>query len=544
MNCHQETKDHDTLNKNILLMGNPNVGKSVLFSKLTGKQVLTGNYSGTTVSLTKGELIQTDGCTLIDVPGTYSLQATSEAEKVAVSLLGGDVDLIICVLDSTNLERNLFMAFDLINRKVPIIFALNLVDIAERQGISIDVKALERNLGVPVVPTIATRNVGLNKLIGVSKQVMSKKQIASKRFPTNIEEKRLMAKGVVKEVQQVEERKPSSREIFGEVAMKPFPGIPIAIFVLSLTLAVVVGGGKGIRSLVLLPFLHEIYTPFVTKVVSYFVVDGVVYHLLVGEFGVLIKAFEWPVALILPYVFLFYSVLSILEDSGYLPRLGVLVDGLLRKIGVPGNTIIPFVMGYGCAVPAIIGTRAATTLKERLIVSSLVTLAIPCVAQIGAFIALLGDHSITLLGLMFVLSFLIIFVAGVILNKLLPGKVDPLLIEVPNMLIPNGKTLIRKIKMRTVHFMTEAEVPMIIGILIAALVIETGMLNSVSHYIKPIVVEWLGLPEEASIALVLGIIRRELAVLPLLQLDLTLLQMFVGSVVALLYLPCMSVLQY
>lgn len=544
MNCHQETNNRNSLSacdKKILLMGNPNVGKSVIFSKLTGKQVLTGNYSGTTVSYTKGDLIRTEGSTLIDVPGTYSLQATSEAEKVAVDLLNADVNLIICVLDATNLERNLLLAFDLVNKKIPIIFALNLTDIAEKQGITIDINKLEDLLGVPVVPTIATRNIGLNKLMGLSKQAMEQHRIPSKRFSSNFEEKRLLAKQIIQAVQKIEERQPSFRETFGELSMKPFPGFPIAFFVLALTLAVVVGGGKGIRSLVLLPFLNEIYTPFVTKIVSFFVTDGIIYRLLVGEFGVLIKAFEWPIALILPYVFLFYLALSFLEDSGYLPRLGVLVDGLFRKIGVHGNTVIPFIMGYGCAVPAIIGTRAATTLKERLIVASLVTLGIPCVAQIGAFIALLGDHSITLLGLMFLLSFIIIFIAGVILDKLLPGKVDPLLIEVPNMLVPNGKTLIRKIKMRTKHFMVEAEIPMIIGVLIAAIVIETGMLNSVDFYIRPIVVDWLGLPEEASIALVLGIIRRELGVLPLLQLDLTLLQMFVGSVVALLYLPCMSV---
>lgn len=528
--------------RRFLLMGNPNVGKSVIFSKLTGKQVLAANYAGTTVSFAQGEMIGSKGkATLIDVPGTYSLQATSQAEQVAVELLDEDVDAIICVLDATNLERNLLLALDILRKNIPVVFALNLSDIAERKGITIDVKKLEQTLGAPVIPTVAVRNIGLTKLVSRCYDVANKGCSQQIQHSVDLEDLHMAAEEIASSVETIEDRKPTFLEKLGDWAMKPFPGIPIALFVLILALAVVVGGGKALRTVFFLPILYDYYTPFVTYLVSYFVTEGMIFGLLVGEFGVLIKAFEWPIALILPYVFLFYIVLSILEDSGYLPRLGVLMDGLLRKIGVQGSTIIPFIMGYGCAVPAIIGTRAATTQKERLVVAVLVTLAIPCTAQTGAFIALLGDHSLLLLLLVFLVSFMVILIGGLILNRTIKGKVDPLLIEVPNLLMPNGKALMKKIGLRTKHFMIEAEIPMIIGILIAAVVIETGLLSSAGTYVKPIVVDWLGLPEEASIALVLGIIRRELGVLPLLQLDLSLLQMFVGSVVALLYLPCLSV---
>ncbi|MCD8511566.1 MAG: ferrous iron transporter B [Bacillus sp. (in: Bacteria)] len=543
--CHEEQPlTFEDGERHYLLMGNPNVGKSVIFSKLTGKQVLAANYAGTTVSFTKGELIGSKGkASLIDVPGTYSLQATSPAEEVAIQLLNEKVDAIICVLDATNLERNLYLALDLLQRGVPIVFALNLIDVAERHGITIDVPLLEKLLGVPVIPTIAVRNIGLTKLVAKCNQAANRKgqSLPPASVTATTKDQKKIAKEITDKVETETDREPTFLEKLGDWAMVPFPGIPIALVILMMSLGVVVGGGKGLRAVIFLPFLNDVYIPFMEGIVQRFVTEGVLYNLLVGEFGVLIKAFEWPFALILPYVFLFYIVLSVLEDSGYLPRLGVLMDGLLRKIGVQGSTIIPFIMGYGCAVPAIIGTRVATTKKERLVVASLVTLAIPCTAQTGAFIALLGDHSLTLLLLVFLVSFMVIFVVGIILNKLIKGTVDPLLIEVPNLLLPNGKALTRKIGLRVKHFMIEAWIPMVIGILIAASVIETGFLSSVGEYVKPVVVDWLGLPEEASIALVLGIIRRELGVLPLLQLDLSLLQMFVGSVVALLYLPCFSV---
>ncbi|ADU31044.1 ferrous iron transporter B [Evansella cellulosilytica] len=541
--CHEESSQHICRDeKTILLMGNPNVGKSVIFSKLTGRQVLTANYAGTTVSFTKGDLIETkEKVSLIDVPGTYSLNATSEAENVAIQLLNEHVDAIICVLDATNLERNLLLSLDLLKKETPIIFALNLMDVAERQGITIDVQLLEEKLGARVIPTVAVRNIGLYKLIAACKAEISNPTYEGYRFIVTEDSHQQIAQDITMKVEKIENRKPTMLEKLGDWTMVPFPGIPIALLVLILSLAIVVGGGKALRATIFLPFLNEIYIPIMEWIVQRFVSEGIIYSLLVGEFGVLIKAFEWPIALILPYVFLFYIILSTLEDSGYLPRLGVLMDGLLRKIGVQGGTIIPFIMGYGCAVPAIISTRAATTKKERLVVATLVTLAIPCTAQTGAFIALLGDHSMILLLLVFFVSFFVIIVGGFILNKCIKGQVDPLLIEVPNILIPNGKSLFRKISLRTKHFMMEAEIPMIIGIVIAAVVIETGLLNATGEYVKPIVVDWLGLPEEASIALVLGIIRRELGVLPLLELDLTLLQMFVGSVVALLYLPCLSV---
>ncbi len=524
-------------------MGNPNVGKSVIFSKLTGLDVLTANYAGTTVSYTEGHVhYRGKTATLIDVPGTYSLEATSPAEEVAVGFLEEGANVIICVLDATNLERNLNIALQIKHKDVPIIYALNLIDVAENKGISIDIKQLERELGAPVIPTVATRNIGLEELLYKAWQVALEEPVRIKPIQMSHDQRWQEVGRIVEKVQVVEHRHPTFWDRMGDLTVQPLPGLPIALLVLTCSMLFVVGGGQGLRALLLLPLLNDYYIPAITSLVSSFVAEGILLNVLVGEYGVLIKGIEWPFFLILPYVTLFYIVMSLLEDSGYLPRLGILLDSLLRRIGMAGSNVVPMVMGYGCAVPAILGTRAATSKKQRLMITSLVALAVPCTAQSGAFIALLGDQSILALVFVYAVSFMAILVAGAVLNRVIPGESEPMLMEVPNLLKPSSSALIQKIWIRIKQFLLEAEIPMIAGILFAALLVETGLLLVIGDVLKPLVEGWLGLPKEASLALMLGIVRRELGVLPLLELELTTLQLIVGSLVALFYLPCITVM--
>ena len=545
MKCHQIAemdyiKDKEHLN--ILLMGNPNVGKSVVFSKLTGMDVMTANYTGTTVSYTRGHFKHSDKkVNLIDVPGTYALEATSQAEEVAIRMLNEGADAIICVLDATHLERNLDLALQIQSFGIPIVYALNLKDVATRQGISIDVEALEKHLDAPVVETVAIKGVGVKELGSLAVEVALKIEGQKPVEMPTAKERWEKALAIAKAVQRVEKVPPSKVDRLGEAMIKPWPGILIALFALVASLGIVVGGGKALRSLILLPLVNDVIVPFLTRVVSMFIEEGLARNLLVGEYGILVKGIEWPFALILPYVFLFYIVISFLEDSGYLPRLGVLVDGVFRTLGLPGGNIVPFIMGYGCAVPAILGTRASNTYKERLILSTMIALAVPCTAQTGAFFSLLGEQSVWVLLFVYGISFVAIVLVGLIMSRLIPGERAPLILEIPNLLVPSGQALVKKIWIRMKHFLFEAEVPMMLGIAIAALVIETGFLNTLGTALEPLVTGWLGLPKESSLALMLGIIRRELAVMPLLEMNLTTVQMVVGSVVALFYLPCLSV---
>ena len=561
MECHKEQTSLGPKagDFRFLLMGNPNVGKSVVFSKLTGVEVESANYTGTTVSFTSGKWqFRGRQGELVDVPGTYSLKASSPAEQVAVDMLeNGEADAVIVVIDATNLERNLFfssqiqyLCTEILNKPLPVLFALNMKDVAEQQGIDINVEKLAVHLNAPVISTVAVRNIGLSELMKAAINIVeeSAEKRPEQRFqptspwPATDDERWQWVGRVTDDCQRVTHRHPTRLEKLGDASMKPFPGILIAILIMAAALGIVVGGGKGLRALILLPLVHQIVVPFFTWLVSFFVTEGIWFNVLVGEYGVLVKGIEWPFALILPYVFLFYVVLSFMEDSGYLPRLGVMVDGLMRKAGIQGGNIVPMMMGYGCAIPAILGTRAATTQKERLMVAVMVTLAVPCAAQTGAFITLLGDHSVWMLISIYLVSLLAIFLAGVTLNRVIPGKSDPMLLEIPNLLVPDRQTLVKKIKLRTRHFLLEAEIPMMLGVGLAALLAETGALLHVGRVMSPLVEGWLGLPPEATLGLILGIIRRELAVLPLLELGLSSIQMFTGALVALFYMPCLAVL--
>lgn len=543
MGCHQagpQEKASDGKIK-ILLMGNPNVGKSVVFSKLTGVHVDSSNYAGTTVDYTVGDIrFGNEEGIMIDVPGTYSLEATSEAERVAVSLLEEGADVIICVLDATHLERNLDLAYRLKEYPIPVVYSLNLMDVAERQGIRIDVDKLSEELGSPVIPTVAIKNRGLRELMQTAIKLSKEKKEPEPKLED--EERWRRIREIVAKVQsEVEQEELTFIQKLEDWTIQPWPGIPIAFLVLVVSLGIVVGVGKALRAVILLPLVRQVIVPFLSKIVSSIVPAGILRNVLVGEYGILVIGIEWPFALILPYVLLFYIVFSFLEDSGYLPRIGVLADGVLRKIGIQGGNIIPMMLGYGCAVPAILGTRAANTQKERLMVASLVSFAIPCASQSGAFFALLGDRSIFALIFVYLMSIIAMLAVGTMLNRIIPGASQPILLEVPNLLLPDKDAFKKKLKLRMKHFMIDAEAPMLIGIVIAAIIAETGILNEFSKLIYPLVEGWLGLPKEASLSLLLGIIRRELAVLPLLEMNLSTLQLTVGAIVALFYLPCLSV---
>lgn len=555
MSCHDIKEDSKVLAKNnkILLMGNPNVGKSVIFSQLTGINVVSSNYSGTTVTYTEGN-IKIDGkdYTLIDVPGTYSLQPTSEAEAVAVRFMESGALAVICVLDATNLERNLKMGLELKKFNIPVVYSLNLMDVAKRKGIEINHNLLSSLIKAPVIPTVAVKNSGLEEIKTALKDILSPSEGKGKGHchrcgncgdckgcsALNYDGQ---AREITAKVRKKIDTKPSFADKLGNMMMKPLTGIPIAILIIGLSLGAIVGGGKALRSFALLPLVNDVIVPFFRYIFSSFIPEGVFLNILIGDYGIFVITFEWILALILPYVFLFYVVFSFLEDCGYLPRLSVLFDNIMRKIGVQGGSLISMAIGYGCAVPAIIGTRTATTKKERLIITTAVCFAVPCISQTGAIISLFGAHSVWLLALMILFSFLLILIVSLITSKIIKGKVDALIIEVPNLLIPEKKAYFKKLMIRMRHFVKDAEAPMLIAIVFAALIAETGALASLGHFLKPVVSGWLGLPEEAAMALILGIVRREMAAAPLLALNLTALQTFVGATVALMYVPCISV---
>ncbi|MGI5899154.1 MAG: FeoB small GTPase domain-containing protein [Christensenellales bacterium] len=550
----QEDKKIFDLKNKILLMGAPNVGKSVFFSDFTNIHVVSSNYAGTTVSYMKGAF-KIDGFeyTLLDVPGTYSLSATSEAEEVAVKFMNSDPLAIIFVLNAADLEGSVKLLLEVMEYKIPVVAALNLSDVALRKGFQINIKLLEQELCVPIVPTVAVKRQGFDELKEKLAEVLSgaKEQRPSacgscigcdgdKSTRGGLKHWERAREIVLRTVKNTD-GKTSSLDRLGDALLKPWPGIPLAVFIILISLGIVVGAGKGLRAGLLLPLVNKGIVPLFEALISWLPLSQTVSNVLIGQYGIFRISFEWILALVLPYVLLFQLVFSFLEDSGILPRIAVLFDNIMRKLGVQGGSLINIMLGYGCAVPAIIGTRTATTRKERLIVTSIVCFAVPCISQTGALISLLSEFSYWMLLAVFLTGALVFVLTSVITSKVLKGSVDPLVIEIPNLLIPERRTYFKKFFVRMKQFLVEAEGPMLIAVFIAAILAETGMLQGISTFLRPLVSGWLGLPPDASMSLILGIIRREMSVAPLLSMNLTALQMYVGAVVSLVYLPCLSV---
>lgn len=574
--------DNKKQKSSVLLMGLPNVGKSVLFNTFTGMEVSCANYAGTTVEYSSGVFKKYNNNTvLIDVPGTYTLEASNEAEQVAVDMLSkikgsdnqinsGDTNkpsAIICVLDAVNLESSLYLLYQILQYNIPVIAALNRMDLAHNKGITIDHKALERLLSVSVVPTVAIKSEGLETIVEKLAQAIEQKNAPSSQTPSAINWKPTVpfistdcdacqdtlpgidasktweaAERVTSMVQKtLSQDNLTAPKKWEDALIKPFPGLIIAIMVLICSFALVTGLGMGIRRFFLLPAFRAYIEPFISNIVLSITTEGIIRNILIGEYGFLIKGLEWPLALVFPYVISFYLMMAILEDSGYLPRLAALLDGLMNRFGMSGQGIIPILLGYGCAIPAIMATRSLNTKKERVIAASLICLTVPCISQSGAFITLLAEQSVTVMIAIFILSFFAACTSGIILNKMLSGKMPVTIMALPEMLPPKTSVIFQKVWIRTKRYITDGVAPMILAVAIAAFLYETGLMASLGNFLSPLVTGWLRLPKEAAAPLILGIMRRELSILPLLDMNLTTLQLFTGAVTGLFYVPCIAV---
>lgn len=524
----------------ILLMGNPNVGKSVIFSALTGLNVMSANYPGTTVALSRGKtVIDGQEIELIDVPGTYGLDSGNPAERIANELLAKHGSGVLLVLDATNLERNLYLAFQVLEKGLPVVVALNLMDIAKKRGLVIDWQGLSEKLGVPVIPTEAIKGKGIAELkTALGEQMLTNECVSSRKFGPVYWEK---AEEIAREVLRFEKRDLTWEERLDYWLLKPGSGSLIAFFVLLLTFGIVVGLGMGMRKLILRPFFFTFIEPVLRWGVTSLIPAGVLRNIFIGEYGFLIKSIEWPLTLVFPYVLSFYVLLGLLEDSGYLPRLAILTDLVFRRLGLQGTNIIPFMLGYGCAIPAILSTRAVGEKRERLVVATLLAIGVPCISQTGAFISLLGEHSLLLIFALYGLALITMYLIGLLLKRFSTRPEIPLILELPPLLIPQAKVIAQRTWVRLRHFAQDALFPLTTAVAFTAILYETGGLAYLGHLLEPLVVRWLGLPAEASVALIMGIVRRELAVLPLIDLNLSLTQLFVGSVLALFYMPCIAV---
>ena len=532
--------------KRILLIGNPNVGKSVFFSRITGVKVIASNYPGTTVGFTKGsmKLGEEEEVEVIDVPGTYTLEPTSKAEEVASQMLQ-DGDLVINVADATNLERNLYLTQELLERQIPVIVALNIWDDTKHKGISIDVAKLEELLGVPVLPTVAVTGQGIKELVDRIPEAISP------ALPQRTHDERWAAVGdIIEHVQTITHHHHTWLERLQDASVKPMTGLPIAAFTLVASFFVIRFIGEGLIGYVMEPLFDKLWAPLMMKLSGLlgpgFWHDMLIGKLLDGEIdffqsmGVLTTGLFIPLGAVLPYILAFYLILGLLEDVGYLPRLAVLLDNLMHRVGLHGYAIIPTMLGLGCCVPAIMATRILESKRERFISATLISIAIPCAASQAMIIGLVGAEGGQYVAMVYGTLFLVWLILGLIINRVARGFSPELLIEIPPYRRLSWRAVFTKLWMRVYGFLREALPIILIAIFVIGILYNLGVFDAIANFAAPVVSGLFGLPEEGIVAIVVGFFRKDVAIGLLSPLSLSAAQLVVGSVVLTMFLPCIA----
>jgi ferrous iron transport protein B len=533
--------------KKLLLVGNPNVGKSALFTRITGVHAVSSNYPGTTVGFLEGWLRRGDDVwRVIDVPGAYTLTPTNEAEEVAERMVAEGCDAVVVVLDATALERNLFLAFQVMERRLPLVIALNMVDEARHKGIDIDPALLEKLLGVPVVSTVAVSGEGVSRLLDRLHEASPGREV-----PSTNEERWAAIGAVTEQVQKVRHRHHTFLDKLEDASVNSFWGLVIGIAVIASSFTAIRYAGEGLIDALLDPLFERYWLPVVNYVSGLFGGTGFLHDIIIGRlvdghvdfeqsFGMLTAGLYVPVVMVLPYVLSFYAVLSFLEDFGYLPRLAVIFDALLHRMGLHGFAIVPSLLGFGCNVPGILATRVLDSRRERFIAATLISVAIPCAGLQAMIIGALGGMGMKWVAMVYGTLLVSWLLLGRILHSLLPGFSPELIVEIPPYRIPSLKAMGLKLRMRIRGFFLEA-VPLVLGgILLISLMDVTGITDLLSRLLAPIFSGLLGLPAEAAGPILLGILRKDVAVGMLATLGLSPAQLVVATITLSMTFPCIA----
>jgi ferrous iron transport protein B len=600
--------------RKVALVGNPNVGKSVLFNALTGAYVTVSNYPGTSVEVARGNaVIEGEHFEIIDTPGMYSLLPITEEERVAREILLNETpDVVIHVIDARNLERMLTMTLQLVEAGLPLLLVVNIMDEAERMGLVIDISLLQEKLGIPVISAATAKKRGLPE---IRKAIAAKERRSHGVFgysgglERDIEEIALHLKGdyilsrkalallllqrddeVAGLVQRIEgkdfgaiaalvkekifarresfhldlsmERKgivtrlmagvltiPAGRKAtFGERlsrwSVNPVTGVPLLLLVLYFGLYKFVGvfGAGTLVDFLEGSIFEERFNPWITVVIKNIIPWEVIQELFVGEYGVITLGIRYAVGIILPIVATFFLFFSILEDSGYFPRLALLVDRLFKYIGLTGRAVIPIVLGFGCDTMATMVTRTLETVRERIIATLLLALAIPCSAQLGVIIALLSNAPGALM-VWFVCLLLVFMVIGFLAARLMPGETPMFYMELPPMRLPQVSNIFTKTYTRMQWYFMEIMPLFILASVLLWLGKITGFFPKLVAWMTPVMAS-IGLPRETAVAFIFGFFRRDYGAAGLYDLQtqglLDSRQLTVAAVTLTLFVPCIA----
>lgn len=526
-------------------MGNPNVGKSVVFSRLTGANVIASNYPGTTVDFSKGYLkLGKETIEIIDAPGTYSIKPTNKAEEVASKMLE-KADIIINVVDATNLERNLYLTLELLEQHIPMVIALNLWDETKHVGIEIDHQQLQELLNIPVIPTVALTGEGIKQLVDSLKHAAVNEQIK----PTSHEGRWIAIGSIIKKVERIYHRHHTLRDRVADITINPFTGIPFSILIILASFWAVRQIGETLITYLFDPLFEQYYLPLVSSL-STILGDTLWHTILIGQYGteiifeeslgMLTTGLYVPIAMVLPYIIAFYFMLGILEDTGYMPRLATLVDNIFHRLGMHGHGIISVFLGLGCNVPGALSTRSLETRKQRFISATLLSIAVPCMAQIAMVFGILGRFGVIYIALVFFILMVLYIFLGIIMNHYVKGRSPEIFLEVPPYRRPSIQALIKKTWMRIRWFLKEAIPYLFLGVFFINILYHIGILQAISSVLTPFMNTLFGLPGEATTSLVIGFLRKDLAVGTLIPLQLTAFQLVIAVTMLTVYFPCVA----
>gem|GEM_PF-10457 len=561
-------------NENFMLANGVFVHNSVIFNHLTGLHQHVGNWPGKTVEKAEGTL-QFGGYLIdvIDLPGIYSLSTFSLEETIATNhILNEKPDVVVNVVDASNLERNLYFTIQLLETETPMVIALNQVDMATDRGVSLDNSKLEEMLGIPVVPMVATRGVGFEELMRKVIDIFERRirvKGAVLTYGDEVEGRVLRLANILSERRisiparyaaiKLLEGDENVKQLVGTIdhdlapvaedvsrELEAMHGHPVETIVPSERYTIACRVAKASQRLFdvgprLEGKLDELTT---TGLSGYLIMIGVFVSMFVGVFatGDLLSSFAvefligfeeavkslvgpgllgelvWAgaegviagVTLAIPYIVPFYALLGVLEDSGYLARMAFMMDSAMHLIGLHGKAFIPLFLGYGCNVPACLGCRIMETERDRVITAFLTTI-VPCAARTIIILGLVGHFvGIEWALAIYALDVAFIFLLGRLAQRALPGEPTGLIIEVPPYRVPHIGTVVHRTWFQTSSFVLVAFPLMIAGSIMLKALEVCGLLRPIAQLLSPVTVGWLGLPSMAGVVLIFGVLRKEL----------------------------------
>ena len=598
----------------LLLVGHPNVGKSVLFHRLTGAYVNVSNYPGTTVEVTRANTRFDKTAVLLDTPGVLALPSRSDDERATMrALLNESTRCLVQVGDAKNLRRTLTLTALLAELGLPMVLALNMHDEAAARGVTVDVDALGQALDIPVVTTVATGGEGMGELtqaieaarrpdtllqydpeiesliaqttaaitrraphphlaarglailfLGGDDEVsqwlaaqagehfaelqalrQAHAGTGPQALPPRLARERTQAADALagSVIQRAPKSSPLLSQRIGQYVVHPAWGWPILLGVLFAVYEFVgVFGATTLVGLMEEDLFEGILNPAFTDFVQSTVNLPWLAEMLVGQYGLWTMGMTYALALILPIVTTFFFAFGVLEDSGYLPRLTVIANRLFAAIGLNGRAVLPMVLGLGCVTMATLTTRILHSPRERLITSFLLALAIPCSAQLGVVLGMLGGVSFQAVLIWALAMVGVLLLAGFLAARLIPGRRIPLVTEMPPMRLPILGNVLKKTGGRLKWYLIEVIPLFLLGTFIMFALDKIGALPAIIEAGEPLVTGWLGLPKEASAAFVMGFLRRDFGATGLFAMagSLSPIQAVVGMITITLFIPCFA----